>query len=78
MMHNNSKFGNTMFSGLEDIIWININFSTFRCDLNPEFTNPFFFSQDTLASDGVSSDQVLASDGVSSDQVWLPRSQQFR
>ena len=63
MMHHNTKFGNKLFSGLENIIWTNIN----HCDLDPECSNPFFFSQDTLAYVD-----------VSSDQVCLPRNQQFR
>ena len=56
-----------MFGGLEDIIWTNINILNLRCDHESECSNPFIFSQDTLAYDN-----------VSSDQVWLPRSQQFR
>ena len=62
MMHNNTKFGNKIFGGSEDIIWTNINILTLR----PESSYPFF-SQD-----------ILAYGDVSSDQVWLPRNQQFR
>ena len=65
MMHHNTKLGNKMFGGLEDIIWTNINILTFHCDLDLECSNPIF-SQDTLAYDD-----------VSSDHVWLPRNQQF-
>ena len=57
MMHQNTKFGNKMFGGLEDIIWKNIKILTFHCDLDPECSNPVF-SQGTLAYDDVSSDQV--------------------
>ena len=56
-MHHNTKSGNTMFGGLEDIIWMNINILTLRCDLDSECSNPLF-PQDTLAYDDVSSDQV--------------------
>ena len=55
-----------MLGGLKDIIWTNINILTLCCDPDPECSNPIF-SQDTLASDD-----------VSPDQVWLPRNQQFR
>ena len=65
-MHHNTKFGNKMFGGLEDIIWTNVNILTFCFDLDPKCSNPFY-SQDTLAYDD-----------VSSDQVWFPRNQQFR
>ena len=43
MMHHNTKFGNKMPGGLEDIIWTNINILTLRCDLDPECSNPTFF-----------------------------------
>ena len=43
MMHHNTMLGNKMFGGLEDIIWTNINILTLRCDLDPEYSNPFFF-----------------------------------
>ena len=67
MMHQNTKFGNKMFRGLEDIIWTNTNIFTHHCDLDTECSNPFFFfSQDTVAYDD-----------VSSDHVWLPKNQQF-
>ena len=66
MMHHNTEFGNKMFGGLENIIWINIDILTLRCDLDLEGNNPFF-PQDALAYDN-----------LSSDQVWLPKNQQFR
>ena len=56
-MHHNTEFGNKMFGGLEDIIWTNINILALRCDFNPECSHPFF-SEDTVAYDDVSSDQV--------------------
>ena len=65
-MHHNTKFGNKMLGGLEDIIWTNINILTLRCDLDPECSNHQLFSPNTLATDD-----------ASSDQVWLPRNQQF-
>ena len=49
-MHHNTKFGNKMLGGLEDIIWTNINILTLCCDPDPECSNPIF-SQDTLAHD---------------------------
>ena len=67
MMHHNTKFGNKMFGNLEAIIWTNIEILTICCDLDVEHNNPFFFSEDTLAYDD-----------VSSDQVWLLKNQQFR
>ena len=66
MMHQNTVFGNKMFGGLEDIIWRITNILTLHCDLDFECSNPFF-SQNTLAHDN-----------VSLNQVWLPRNQQFR
>ncbi len=66
MMHHNTEFGNKMFGGLENIIWINIDILTLRCDLDLEGNNPLF-PQDALAYDN-----------LSSDQVWLPKNQQFR
>ena len=50
MMHHNTKFGNNMFGGLEDIIWINIDNLTPRCDLDLECSNPvcFCFFHQTL------------------------------
>ncbi|WP_419615779.1 hypothetical protein [Thiolapillus sp.] len=66
MMHHNTEFGNKMFGGLENIIWINIDILTLRCDLDLEGNNPLF-PQDALACDN-----------LSSDQVWLPKNQQFR
>ena len=65
-MHHNTEFGNKMFGGLENIIWINIDILTLRCDLDLEGNN-LPFSQDALAYDN-----------LSSDQVWLPKNQQFR
>ena len=47
-------------------IWINIDILTLCCDLGLECSNPLFFSQNTLAYDD-----------ASSDQVWLPKNQQF-
>ena len=68
MMHHTTNFGNKMFGSLEDIIWANINILTLRCELDTECSNPFFlFSQDTLAYDD-----------VSLDQVCLPKNEQFR
>ncbi|WP_419609327.1 hypothetical protein [Thiolapillus sp.] len=61
MMHHNTEFGNKMFGGLENIIWINIDILTLRCDLDLEGNN-LPFSQDALAYDN-----------LSSDQVWLPK-----
>ena len=55
-----------MFGGLENIIWINIDILTLRCDLDLECNNPIF-PQDALAYDN-----------LSSDHVWLPKNQQFR
>ena len=43
MIHHNTKFGNKMLGGLEDIIWTNINILVLCCDLDPESSNPFFF-----------------------------------
>ena len=34
MMHHNIEFGNKVFGGLENIIWINIDILTLRCDLD--------------------------------------------
>ena len=67
MLHHNTRFGNKMFGGLENT-WTSINILTLCCDLDPECSNPFFFfSQD-----------VLAYNDVSSDQVWLLMNQQLR
>ena len=55
-----------LFGDLEDIIWTNMNILTLCYDRDPECSNQFF-SQDTLAYNV-----------KSSDQVWLPRNQQFR
>ena len=56
MMHHNTKFGNKMLGGLENI-WANINLLTFAVTMTLNAVIQFF-SQDTLASDDVSSDQV--------------------
>ena len=66
MMHHNTEFGNTMFGSIENIIWINIDILTLRCDLDLEGNNPLF-PQDALAYNN-----------ISSDQVWLLKNQQFR
>ena len=65
-MHHNTEFGSKMCRGLENIIWININILTLRCDLDLDCNSPIF-PQDTLAYDD-----------LSSDHVWLPKNQQFR
>ena len=36
MMHHNTEFGDKMFGGLENIIWINIDILTLRCDVDLE------------------------------------------
>ena len=56
-MHPITKFGYKIFGCLEAIIWTNINILALRCDFNPECSHPFF-SEDTVAYDDVSSDQV--------------------
>ena len=66
MMHHNSKFGNKMFGGLDDIIWININILTLCCDLDRKRRNPI------LSQDNHAYDAVLA------NLVWLQTDQQFR
>ena len=43
MMHHNTEFDNKMFGGLENIIWINIDVLTLRCDLDLEGNNSLFF-----------------------------------
>ena len=46
VMDHNTKFGNKMFRGSENIIWINIDILTLCCDLerrNPLFKKSFFF-----------------------------------
>ena len=43
MMHQNTKFGNRMFGGLDDIIWTNTDILTLCCDLDLECSNQFFF-----------------------------------
>ena len=57
MMYHNTKFGNKMFGGLKGIIWTNTDILTLHCDLELERNNPIV-SQDTLAYDDVSPDQV--------------------
>ena len=69
IMHNNTKFGNQLFGGLEDIIWTNMGILTFHCDLDLECSNPLFFCSFSYGT--------LAYDDVSSDHVWLPKNQQF-
>ena len=66
MMHHNTKFSQKMFGTFEDIIWRNTYIRTLHCDLDLDCSSPIF-SQDTVAYDD-----------VSSDQVWLPKNQQFR
>ena len=48
MMHHNTEFGSKMCGGLENIIWINIEILTLRCDLDLYCNNPIF-PQDALA-----------------------------
>ena len=48
VMHHNIKFGNKIYSSLENIIWTNTDILTLCCDLDLECSNPIF-SQDTLA-----------------------------
>ena len=48
MMHYNTRFGNKMFGGLENIIWKNNDILTLNCDLDLEGNNPLF-PQDALA-----------------------------
>ena len=52
MMHHDTKLGNNVFGGLEDIIWTNIDILTLCYDLDLQHSNPFF-SPDTLAYDAV-------------------------
>ena len=66
MMHHNTEFGSKMFGGLENIICINIDILTLRCNLDLECNNPIF-PQDALAYNN-----------LSSDHAWLPKNQQFR
>ena len=66
MMHHNTDFGSKMCGGLENIIWINIDTLTLRCDLDFDCNNPIF------------PQGALAYDILSSDHVWLPKNQQFR
>ena len=42
MMHQNTKFGNKMFVGLEGIIWKNIDILTLCGDLDLHYSNPIF------------------------------------
>ena len=46
-MHYNTKFGNKMFGGLEDI-WTNMNILGLRSDLNPESSKKKVFFHRTL------------------------------
>ena len=66
MMHHNTKLGNKMLGGLEDIIWMNIDFLTLRCDLDLECSNPII------------PPDALAYDNLPSDHVWLQKNQQIR
>ena len=66
MMHYNTEFGSKMCGGLENIIWINIDTLTLRCDLDFDCNN-LIFPQDALAYDN-----------LSSDHVWSSKNQQFR
>ena len=43
MMHYNTKFGNKMFGGLENIILTNVDTFTLHCDPDLESSNPIFF-----------------------------------
>ena len=52
MMHHSSEFGDKMLGGLENIIWINIDILTLRCDLDLECNNPIF-PQDPPAYDAI-------------------------
>ena len=56
MIHYDTKFGNKMFGGFEDISRTNSDNLTLCCDLDLESSNPFF-CRETLAYDDVSSDQ---------------------
>ena len=42
MLYLHTKFGNKMFGGLEDIIWINMDILTLHCDLDLECSNTIF------------------------------------
>ena len=66
MMHHGNAFGSKMCGGLENIIWINIDILTLRCNLDLDCNNPSF-PQDAPAHHN-----------LSSDYVWLPKNQQFR
>ena len=65
MMHHNTKFGEKMFGGLEDIIWTNIDILTLNAVIQ-------LFSLDTLAYDDVSSDQV-GGQGINSSENIVER-----
>ena len=56
MMHHNTEFGSKMWGDLENIIWINIDIFTLRCDLDLERSNSVF-PQDTLAYDAALSNK---------------------
>ena len=68
MMYQPIKFGCKKINGSADMVEIDLaDQMSPHCDPDPECSNNFFFSHNTLASDD-----------VSSDQVWFPRNQQFR
>ena len=43
--HQNTKFSNKMFGGLEDIIWTNTDILTLDCKLDLECSYPIFFQK---------------------------------
>ena len=57
MMHQNTKSGNKLFGGLEDIVCIHIAILTLRCDFDLECSNQNC-PQDAQAYDDVASDQI--------------------
>ena len=57
IMHHNTNFGNKMFGSLEDNIWTKTDIFTLNYDLGLEWGNKIL-SQDTLAYDDISTDQV--------------------
>ena len=71
MMRHNTKFGDKMFGGLEDVIRIRIDISTLRCDLDLKCSNLIhsnsFFSQGTVPYDN-----------VLPNKVWWQKDRQFR
>ena len=42
-MHHNTKFGNQILGGLEDIIWTNTDILTLHCAFDLECSYPIFF-----------------------------------